>query len=320
MTLSIRIAIFLILTAFVGLHTAAKEETNVSDTQKAVLVTGASTGIGRKIAESLAAKGHYVYAGARKKSDLIALDKIDNVEGIRLDVTIPSEIQAAALHITQSGRGLHGLVNNAGVAVLDALIEMEESDLEFTMDVNVFGPYRVTKAFSPLLIKSQGRVTTIGSISGILSGKLFGSYSMSKHAVEAYTDTLAAEMADLNVKVSVVEPGNYQSDIRAKIKHRLEASQQGEKKSLYEADMERLKDWADRQYKEPDEVADAVHHALFAEHPKRRYLVVPNEREAEITIRQIIKEMVELNQDQAYSFDRERLIGMLDEALGVSPK
>src|SRR5215467_13427434 len=72
---------------------------------------------------------------------------------------------------------------------------------------------RVTKAFSPLIVASKGRITTIGSISGILTGPRSGAYSMSKHAIEAFSDALAAEMAPLGVQVSVVEPGNYNSEI-----------------------------------------------------------------------------------------------------------
>jgi NADPH:quinone reductase-like Zn-dependent oxidoreductase len=80
--------------------------------QKAVLVTGASTGIGRKITEQLAAAGYFVYAGARKDADLLALDAIENVDAVRLDVTKPEEIAAAVASISKAGRGLYGVVNN----------------------------------------------------------------------------------------------------------------------------------------------------------------------------------------------------------------
>jgi len=99
-------------------------------TQKAVLVTGASTGIGRKITEVLASKGVFVYAGARKDSDIKELNAIENVKAVRLDVTIKEEIDAAVATITKEGRGLYGLVNNAGVAILAPLIEVDEDELE----------------------------------------------------------------------------------------------------------------------------------------------------------------------------------------------
>ena len=300
--------------AFADSH--AQETAETASAQKAVLVTGASTGIGRKITELLASKGVFVYAGARKDSDIKELNAIDNVMAIRLDVTIQDEIDAAVATITEEGRGLYGLVNNAGVAILAPLIEVEEDELDFIFDVNIYGPYRITKAFSPLIIASKGRVTTISSISGILSGTLFGPYSMSKHAMEAYSDSLAREMERFDVKVSVVEPGNYESEIGKTVKKRMVAKGIDIEGSPYQAEMQGMLDRVGTtQQKDPQEVAEAVYHALFDEHPKMRYMVVPNLRQAEITIGKAMEEMVQLNQDQTYTFDRETLIKMLDEAL-----
>ena len=288
--------------------------------QKAILVTGASTGIGRNLAETLAAKGYFVYAGARKQADLDALSAIENVQGIRLDVTIQEEIDAAVETVREAGRGLYGLVNNAGVAVVGPMIEVDEDDMQFQMDVNLFGPYRMTKAFAPLIIESQGRITTTGSISGILSGKFLGPYSMSKHGVEAFTDSLAGEMEKLGVRVSVVEPGNYNSAISESVRKRMEQRSQTAEGSLFEEELrQRLDRPADRtRFKEPDEVSAAFMQALFDENPKRRYMVVPNQREAEITIKKAIEELVQLNEGHEYSYDREALIAMLDEALAAS--
>jgi len=296
-------------------HKAAESEAHVD--QKAVLVTGASSGIGLRITEVLAERGIHVYAGARKQADLERLDAMENVTSVRLDVTDQSEIDSAVAEITAAGRGLHGLVNNAGVAIVAPLIEVEESELDFIFDVNIYGPYRVTKAFAPLIIQSKGRITTISSISGILSGTLFGPYSMSKHAIEAYGDSLAREMAKFDVKVSLIEPGNYKSKIGETLKKRMDARGVDLENSRYREEMERMiarLGEADNE-KDPDEVAEAVYHALFDEHPKVRYMVVPNERQAEITIAKAIREMVQLNEGQEYTFNREELIQMLDEAL-----
>src|SRR5262245_37956701 len=115
----------------------------------AVLVTGASSGIGRKTTELLSKSGFFVYACAHKDADLQELAAIANVQAIRLDVTKPEQIEAAVKTVREAGRGLYGLVNNAGVAVLAPLIEMKEQDLAYQLDVNVFGPFRVTKAFAP---------------------------------------------------------------------------------------------------------------------------------------------------------------------------
>lgn len=307
----------LLLAVFLAGDVLAQQTDASSENQKAFLVTGASSGIGRNIAETLAAEGHFVYAGARKQSDIDELSAIDNIMGIRLDVNVQSEIDAAVATIRKQGRGLYGLINNAGVAVLGPLIEMDEEDMFFQMNVNVFGPYRVTKAFAPLIIESKGRITTTGSISGILSGRFFGPYSMSKHAVEAFTDSLATEMEKFGVAVSVVEPGNYNSEIADSLFKRMEARGYTIEGSIYAEELEQLMKWpADRSiYKEPDEVSAAVLRAMFDEKPKRRYMVVPNEREANITIRQAVRELVQLNENHAYRYDRDALIAMLDDAL-----
>lgn len=93
--------------------------------QKAVLVTGASSGIGRNIAERLASEGYFVYAGARKDKDLQALSNIDNIQGVRFDVTIQSEIDAAVKTVEAGGRGLYGIVNNARVSNSSSCAQVE---------------------------------------------------------------------------------------------------------------------------------------------------------------------------------------------------
>ena len=286
---------------------------------RAVLITGASSGIGLKTAEVLAANGFFVYAGARKQADLDMLNAIENVEAVRLDVNVQEDIDAAVEQVTAGGRGLYALINNAGVVLLAPLVEVTEEDLAFQMNVNVYGPYRVTKAFAPLLIESEGRVATTGSISGIVTWGLGGPYTMSKHAVEAYTDVLAIEMAGLGVDVAVVEPGNYKSDIMASMVERMRERGYSTEGSMAKERMDALlASPADRgQYKEPDEVADAYLDFLTSDSPKRRYMVVPNEQEANATIRAHIRRLVQLNEDQPYEFTRDELMAMIDEAMAA---
>ncbi len=299
-----------------------KATTAAPEARRAVLVTGASTGIGRKTAEVLAANGFFVYACARKDADLKALNAIEHVQAIRLDVTKPEEIAAAVKTVRDAGRGLYGLVNNAGVAVVGPLIEMRDEDLAYQFDVNVFGPFRVTKAFAPLLIESKGRVTTTGSISGVVCWGLGGAYCMSKHAIEAYTDALALELRRFGVEVSVVDPGNYRSEIGTGVRQRLIDGGYGGEGSRYQDDVKKFltmpADRADE--KEPVDVAQAFLHALSDEHPKRRSMVVPNQYEAEITVRAAIARVVQLNERQSYAYDREGLIKLLDEALNPPEK
>ncbi len=300
-------------------ETAAQQEAIDVGQGRAVLITGASSGIGLKTAEVLAANGFFVYAGARKQADIDMLSEIENVQGIRLDVNVQEDIDAAVEQVTAGGRGLYALINNAGVVLLAPLVEVTEEDLAFQMNVNVYGPYRVTKAFAPLLIESEGRVATTGSISGIVTWGLGGPYTMSKHAVEAYTDVLAVEMAGFGVDVAVVEPGNYKSDIMASMVERMREKGYSTEGSMAKERMDALlASPADRgQYKEPDEVADAYLDFLTSDSPKRRYMVVPNEQEANFTIRAHILRLVQLNEDQPYEFTRDELMAMIDEAMAA---
>jgi NAD(P)-dependent dehydrogenase (short-subunit alcohol dehydrogenase family) len=299
------------------------QETGV---QKAVLITGASTGIGRLTAEQLAAAGYFVYAGARNAEDIEALNGIDNIMAIRLDVTVQAEIDAAVKIIRAADRGLWGIVNNAGINIIDPMIEARESDLKFLFDVNVYGVFRITKAFAPMIIESQGRIVNISSIAGILSGGLpaYGMYMMSKHAVEAYTDQLAFEMANFGVNVSAVEPGNFGSAIGLSRCKRMIANADSRKYEYFADVMENYLEGCKEYVAEgvsssppPYLVADAIQDALFADNPKEHYLVVADPFEAMITIGKSIEELLHLNQDHAHSYTREQLIAMMDEEWAI---
>ena len=275
--------------------------------QKAVLVTGASTGIGRRITERLAADGYFVYAGARKEADLQALGAIRNVQAVRLDVTRTEDIDAAVDTVTKAGRGLYGLVNNAGVVTVAPLIDTKPEEFDVVMKVNAYGPYRVTKAFAPLIVARRGRIINIGSISGILNETEGGAYQMSKHALETFSVTLARELSASGVQVSIVEPGGYKSDI-----FKNEAMRSGTGGQFVD-------EWS--KLKEPDDVALAVESALSEPKPKLRYMVVPDEGEAEYTIKAQIEQLIQLNEGQRYTYDRATLVKMLDAALvGARPR
>ena len=312
---------FLTLTLLIILCAVAMPATYAEEVQpsgqKAVLITGASTGLGRAMAELIASQGHFVYAGARKDKDIAELNAIKNIQAVRLDVTDQDQIDAAVTTITEAGRGLHGLINNAGVGILYPLTTVPMSELEWLMDVNLYGPVKVTQAFAPLIIESKGRISTTGSISGILSGRMYGPYSMSKHAMEAFTDSLAAEMEPLGVQVSVIEPGNYESNIGNNVLDRMKEQGYDQENSPYKDIFERLKSRveANEPSGDPMQVANAAVHAMFDPNPKRRYLVVPDQEQAGWTIGKAVEELVQLNMDHEYSYSREELIGMLDKAM-----
>ena len=299
----------------------ARAQTREQTVPKAVLVTGASSGIGLKITEHLAADGYFVYATARKEEDLKALGAIKNVQPLHLDVTQPADIAAAVEAVTKAGRGLYGLVNNAGVATFGTIADMRMEEFDLTMKVNAYGPVMTIKAFEPLIIAQKGRIVNIGSPSGVTDGggPDIVAYVMSKHAVEGLTDSLVRQLAPLGVQVSAVEPGAYRSNID---KNMLARFTEDEKAYMTKVMGSKLDPTI---YPEADEVAVAVEQALFEPTPKRRYLAIPrntrdpiNTHLAERVIRWQMKQLVQWNEGQAYTFDRTALIKMLDDALATA--
>ena len=284
---------------------------------KAVLVTGASSGIGLQIVETLSRNGFYVYAGARKAEDLKILDAMDNVSAVRLDVTVDEDIQAAVDFVKNQGRGLWGIVNNAGVLRYSPLLSGPESDFRYTFEINVFGPFRINQAFLPMLLESNGRTSIIGSINGFIPNDSDGGYAASKFAAEGYTDSVAMELASTGVHVGIVEPGGYKSEIRDKyVAQALTAEREGDfviddetRKSLidFAASNDAMKD--------PIEVAEAVLQLMSSEVPKRRYMVTPNAEQAAETIRAAMERTLQLNEGQSYSYSRDELVALLDELL-----
>ncbi|MEP6778725.1 MAG: SDR family NAD(P)-dependent oxidoreductase [Gemmatimonadaceae bacterium] len=283
--------------------------------QKAVLVTGASSGIGRKITERLAEKGFFVYAGARSQKDLDELGKITNVQSVRLDVTIASDIENAVATITKGGRGLYGVVNNAGVVGVAPLTEITDKELDAVLSVNLLGPIRITRAFAPMLFESKGRVVNISSLNGFVASPMIGAYSISKHGIEAYGDGLSAELARFGVKVSLIEPGNYGTEIGKNMLARMDTAVVKGSRFETQARATIKSMGAFENNPPPDDVADAVFDALSNANPRPRYLVVPVANQGAIVIRRLFEEIMQLNESQKFTYDRDALVKMLDDAL-----
>jgi NAD(P)-dependent dehydrogenase (short-subunit alcohol dehydrogenase family) len=288
--------IFLLMSVVVllPLSASASAEKEV----KSVLVTGASTGIGRNLVETLARNGHHVYAGARKEKDLAALNAIENITAVRLDVTKQDEIDAVVALIQERGTGLYALVNNAGIGGGGMVAQTPIEDHTIVYRVNVEGVYRVTKAFAPFILESKGRISTTGSIAGTVTRAGLSAYSGSKHWIEAFTDSLALEMAPQGVLVSVIEPGNYQSYIRRSSVLRAFAKVEAMGGEITPEMQKMYANTAavELSYQLPDDVSAAFMHALFDDFPLRRYVVTPNQQEQALTISAKVQQLVELNQ------------------------
>ncbi|MCC6140624.1 MAG: SDR family oxidoreductase [Nitrospira sp.] len=250
---------------------------------KTVVITGASTGIGAACAWHLDRLGFTVLAGVRRIEDGEALQAqaSGQLRALLLDVTDAGSIARARQAVTElvGDRGLAGLVNNAGIAVVGPLEAVPIADLRRQFEVNVIGQVAVTQAFLPLLRQGRGRIVNMGSIAGRAAMPVMGPYSASKFALEAVTDALRLEVQQWGIKVSIVEPGAIATPIWAKSgakAEELEVVTSEELKSLYAgviAGVRARVAGAAARAIPPDAVADAVAHALTASHPKTRYLV-----------------------------------------------
>jgi NAD(P)-dependent dehydrogenase (short-subunit alcohol dehydrogenase family) len=247
----------------------------------AVLVTGASTGIGFACVQTLANAGFIVYAGVRGESDAQRVAEVHrNVRPLLLDVTVPEQLAAAAQSIRAAGVPLRGVVNNAGIAVAGPLEYIPPADFRRQFETNVFGALAVTQSMLPLLRQADdGRIVFMSSVSGQIAVPFIGSYASSKFALEALADALRMELHAFGIRVSLIQPGNVRTPIWQKgrdAKDALVASMPQEAIMHYGAAFEalmRVTEHEERTGIEPGIVAQAVLHALTAAQPKARYPV-----------------------------------------------
>jgi NAD(P)-dependent dehydrogenase (short-subunit alcohol dehydrogenase family) len=184
---------------------------------RAIVVTGASSGIGQACAVRLDELGFKVFAGVRKESDGAALARKASARltPLLIDITDAASIASAARLIDEATgeQGLFGLVNNAGIAIAGPLELLPIEDLRRQLEVNVVGQVAVTQALLPMLRKARGRIVNIGSVSGRVSVPLLGPYCASKFALEALTAALRMEMRPWGIRVSLIEPAGIATPI-----------------------------------------------------------------------------------------------------------
>ncbi len=240
----------------------------------AVLVTGASSGIGAAIARELARRGVVVFGTIRRPQDAAGLAKL-GATPVTMDVTDAAAIAKAQAEVERAlaGRPLSGLVNNAGIPVAGPLELLPLAELRRILEVNVVGVVAVTQAFLPLLKQAHGRIVNISSVSGRAALPFMGPYAASKFALEGLSDSLRRELLPFGVDVIVVQPGSVQSKIWDKVEAMDLSPYRG---TPYGPALERFRDQAlrgARRAPSPDGVARAVAKALTARRPPTRILV-----------------------------------------------
>ncbi|WP_018382884.1 SDR family oxidoreductase [Wenjunlia vitaminophila] len=251
--------------------------------QGSVVITGASTGIGRACALHLAENGFQVFAGVRKEADGASLerDAKGSLRALLLDVTDQEQIEAAAAEVSRSSGGkLRCLVNNAGIGI-PAPTELVDLDLlRRQFEVNVFGQVAVTQEFLPLLRAATGRIVNMGSIADRLTMPFAGPLNSSKHALASLNDALRFELRPWGIHVVLIEPAAIRSAAADGVKEhgqRLVDGLSPRGRHLYEdalrSMLSAMSDKMGRIAAPPSTVAKVVHRAITVDRPKTRYLV-----------------------------------------------
>ena len=250
---------------------------------KSVVVTGASSGIGRATALALAERGFRVFAGVRKTKDGESLrgESGGRIVPIILDVTDASGVAAAAESVRAElgERGLDGLVNNAGIASPAPVEYMSAEVLRRQFEVNVFGQVAVIQAFLPLVRRARGRIVNVGSVGSHIAMPFGGALCGSKAAFSLLSDSLRLELRPYGIHVSLIEPGAIATPAVDKTLGDVEAvigALPPEGTARYGA---KLRQFMIRGHERetrgsrPEVVAEAILHALTARRPRSRYPV-----------------------------------------------
>lgn len=247
---------------------------------RAVLITGASTGIGRATALHLDAAGWRVFAGVRREEDAASLRDAgsDRLVPLMLDVTDAEQIAAAAERIGEAvgDSGLDGLVNNAGIGVMGPLETIPIDDFRRQIEVNLTGQVAVTQAMLPLIRRATGRIVFISSGGGRMALPFGGPYHAAKFGLEAVADSLRQELRPWRIEVAVIEPGSIATPIweRAvqtyqEMAKRAPAAQE----ELYGERLVALQEGARKTAARgipPQKAAEAIADALTARRPRTR--------------------------------------------------
>ncbi len=250
------------------------------DNNRAIVITGTSSGIGKACALYLDKLGFKVYAGVRKQvdGDNLKNEASERLTPLILDVTDEESIHAVASMIEKETDGnVFGLINNAGIGRGGALEVTPVAEIRKLLEVNLIGLMAVTQAFIPMLRQASGRIINIGSTSGFLAFPGASAYSASKFAVRAITDSLRVELKPFGMSVILVAPGAIESAIWEKGKAYKEEMRKNVKPEIAElyATLRKFGDRINEELKKipAAEVAKAVAHALTSKKPKRYYIV-----------------------------------------------
>jgi short-subunit dehydrogenase len=280
-----------------------------------ILVTGATSGIGRHAALHLARLGHRVIATGRNAKILAEIKAAApaTLETLVLDVTSAESIAQATADVDArtNGVGVDVLVNNAGYGILGPTEMISDADMRAQYETNVFGLMAVTRAFLPAMhARGQGRIINVSSIGGLITLPFFGVYNSTKYAVESLSDGLRVELAPFGIHVSLIEPGVINTGFTDR--SMLELSRFRDADSRYApvlARAEELRKVSDRSAVGPACIARAIERAATDRRPRARYMAPLRASLMVAIMRRLPTRWVDFMMRQAVGLTRRRLAG-----------
>ncbi len=251
---------------------------------KVIMITGCSTGVGAALAVRLAASGDVVYATMRNLEKSTGLKAAAAARGVKLhllplDVQRMETIEAAVLHIVEEQGHIDVLVNNAGAGFVRGTEQVTEAEVQGVLDVNFLGVVRCTKAVLPKMReRGRGHIVNVTSVGGLVGQPMNEFYCAAKFAVEGYTESLATYMEPFfGIKFSIVEPGGIQTEFAATV-HKQLGESGGIRNDPYKVVMDsylgrlqsRPPEYVARLYQTAEQVAEVIERVVKAEHPPLR--------------------------------------------------
>jgi NAD(P)-dependent dehydrogenase (short-subunit alcohol dehydrogenase family) len=276
--------------------------------RKSIIVTGASSGIGKAAVIKLVGAGYQVFGLARRYNDLSSVhseipslkekeNKEDDYIALECDITKPYRFDNIINDILSRAKGntIYGLVNNAGFVEPGAIEDITIQDMRNQIETNFFGLVELTKKVLPFLLDiNQGRIVNVSSVAGLISLPLIGAYSASKYALEAVTDALRMELWDTNIKVITINPGIINTNINAVLKPKLDDLI--EKKSSRFSEIYRRYIYNVPEGLPPDSVASVILDAISSQKPKARYIVGSRRLKVGVKLRKFVPDRIFFSQ------------------------
>ena len=233
--------------------------------------------MGRITSEYLASKGWHVFAADVNHPDTVKSEH-PGITPVHADITSETSVSDAFAFVSDKTDGLDAIIHLAGILLIGSLVEIPNREIEHIMNINLLGVCRINRTFLPLLLKRKGRIVIVSSETGWQRAAPFnGPYSMSKHALEAYSDALRRELGLLGIRVIKVQPGALKTGLTSQVDNLFSEAMQSSR--LFKEHLEAAVDLTKNVYEKagkPERLARVIHKTVTVKNPKIRYSVMPS--------------------------------------------